>query len=84
VTEAECGLTVAPENPRAMADAIVELCNRSPAERRDMGAKGQAYVMERHSTPVLAGRLLEVIATASSAGTLQGHSGDDQVLIRSD
>lgn len=61
VAEADCGMTVAPEEPGEMAKAIMELCDLSEKERREMGMKGHEYVVKYHSVPVLADRLLEVI-----------------------
>jgi glycosyltransferase involved in cell wall biosynthesis len=61
VAEANCGLTVPPEEPEAMAQAIVKLCGFSDNERREMGMRGHQYVMKNHSVPVLTNRLLEAI-----------------------
>ncbi len=61
VAEANCGITVPPEEPHELARAIVELCELSEKERQDMGMRGYEYVMKYHSIPVLANRLLEVM-----------------------
>ena len=61
VSEAECGITVSPENPEEMAKAIIELCDLSDKERQNMGMRGYEYIMKYHSVPVLANRLLEAI-----------------------
>jgi len=61
VAEAECGMTVPPEDPTKLGDAIVQMCNMTEEERRVMGIRGQEYVMKYHSTPVLAARLLEAM-----------------------
>ncbi len=62
VAEANCGMTVSPEDAEEMAKAIMELCDLSDKERGDMSMRGYEYVMKYHSVPVLAGRLLEAIA----------------------
>jgi len=42
------GLTVAPDDPDALADAIVKLADASPADRRRMGQAGRRYVEKEH------------------------------------
>ncbi len=64
VADANCGITVEPENPEALADAIMKMCSLSAEERREMGKRGYDYVMKYHSVPVLVDRLLEVIEDA--------------------
>lgn len=61
VAEANCGITVPPEEPDKLANAILELYNLSEKERQEMGMRGYEYVMKYHSTPVLANKLLEAI-----------------------
>jgi len=61
VAEANCGISVLPENPEQMAKAIMVLCDLSDDERRELGMKGYDYVMKYHSVPVLADKLLEAI-----------------------
>jgi glycosyltransferase involved in cell wall biosynthesis len=61
VAEADCGISVAPEDPEQMAEAIVKLCGLSNNERREMGVRGHEYIMKYHSVPILANRLLEVL-----------------------
>jgi glycosyltransferase involved in cell wall biosynthesis len=61
VAEAGCGITVPPEDPQAMAEAILRICGMSEEERRQMGMRGHEYVLKYHATPVLTGQLLEVM-----------------------
>lgn len=61
VAEANCGITVPPEDAEAMAEAILKLYDLNEKERREMGMRGYEYVMKYHSVPVLAKKLLEVI-----------------------
>ena len=61
VAEANCGITVSPEEPEEMAKAIMDLCHLSDKERRAMGMRGYEHVMKYHSVPVLADRLLTVL-----------------------
>jgi glycosyltransferase involved in cell wall biosynthesis len=58
VAEADCGRTVEPEDPAALADAIRSLADRPPAERARLGANARTYVERHHSY----GRLAEELA----------------------
>ena len=57
VAEAQAGLTVPPENPQAMAEAIVQLMAMSPELREEMGGRGRRYVEEKHSFAYLSQKL---------------------------
>jgi glycosyltransferase involved in cell wall biosynthesis len=64
VAEAGCGISVAPEEPEAMTKAITQLYNISEQERQEMGMRGYQYTVKYHSIPILADKLLEVMAEA--------------------
>lgn len=59
VSEAGCGLTVKPEDPEAVVQGIRNLLSLSEEERKAMGQRSRAYVMENHTYPVLAQRFLD-------------------------
>jgi len=61
VAESGCGLTVAPESPQAVADGLRQMSRLPAAERRAMGERGRAFVLARHSYPVLAQRFIEAV-----------------------
>ena len=61
VKEAGCGLTVAPEDPHALAEAIVGVCRLSSKEREAMGRRGREYVQEHHDIKKLAEELEEIV-----------------------
>jgi glycosyltransferase involved in cell wall biosynthesis len=61
VQEADCGLTVAPEDPAALAGAITALAGASEAERARLGANARAYVERHHDYGRLAGELAEIL-----------------------
>ncbi|MDD3101653.1 MAG: glycosyltransferase family 4 protein [Patescibacteria group bacterium] len=61
VKEADCGISISPENPQIMADAIVHLCQTSLEEREKMGQNGKEYVEKYHSIPVLVNKLEKII-----------------------
>lgn len=54
VAEAECGITIRPDDSQALVNAIEELRSMSPEERNQMGAKGQTYVAQKYDYRVLA------------------------------
>jgi len=60
VERAGCGVAIAPEDPRAMADAIGRLADDRDAGRR-MGEAGAAYVAEHYDRRTLAARLVEIV-----------------------
>jgi len=64
VAESGCGLTVAPEDARAIADGLRQLAARPARERRLMGERGRAFVMRQHTYPVLAGRFIAAVEGA--------------------
>lgn len=60
VREGGAGISVGPEDPAAIARAIMQLrADRIGAE--EMGFKGRALVQERYTIPVLADKLMEVM-----------------------
>ncbi len=61
VQEADCGVTVAPEDPAALAGAISSLATASEAERTRLGANARAYVERHHDYHRLADELAEIL-----------------------
>jgi glycosyltransferase involved in cell wall biosynthesis len=62
VQRADCGITVAPEDPRALADAILRLRSMAPAERARLGGNGRAYVDRELSYAALGARYAAALA----------------------
>uniref|UniRef100_A0A7C3RWL1 Glycosyltransferase WbuB n=1 Tax=Dictyoglomus thermophilum TaxID=14 RepID=A0A7C3RWL1_DICTH len=60
VEEAKAGITVPPDNPQALADAIIRLYKIPPEERKRMGDNGKKYVEKYYSMPVLVDRLEKI------------------------
>jgi glycosyltransferase involved in cell wall biosynthesis len=76
VAESGCGLSCAAETPAAIAAAVTELMQQTPAARDALGQRGREYVIQRHSYSILANQFLAVTAQSRSAseatpGTLQ-------------
>jgi len=61
VAEAGCGVTVAPQDARAVADGLLRMMQLAPAARAVMGQRGREYVLARHTYPVLARRFLDAL-----------------------
>ena len=63
VAEAGCGISVEPENPEAIADAIMKLASIPESEREEMGKKGHDYVLKHHTYSVLSQKFVNVFST---------------------
>lgn len=61
VQEADCGRTIPPENPAALASAIHSLGACSPQERERLGANARAYVARHHDYARLGERLAAIL-----------------------
>jgi glycosyltransferase involved in cell wall biosynthesis len=61
VAEAGAGITVPPENPPAVAEAVRRLVSLSSEERDEMGLRGRRYVEAHHSYERLGERLEEAL-----------------------
>jgi glycosyltransferase involved in cell wall biosynthesis len=66
VQEANCGLTVAPDDPAAIARAILAMRATPAAERARLGANGRSFVEREHGYPALADRYLPVLKGTAS------------------
>jgi glycosyltransferase involved in cell wall biosynthesis len=61
VQDADCGRTVAPEDPAALAAAIRSLAACTPEERARLGANARAYVARHHDYERLADELAGIL-----------------------
>jgi glycosyltransferase involved in cell wall biosynthesis len=61
VSECGCGISVSPENPAAIADAVVKLMRLSVEEREKIGLKGKLFVSKNHDYSVLAKKFIACI-----------------------
>ena len=61
VQDADCGLTVPPDDPAALAEAIRSLRAVPAAERARLGANGRAFVEREHTYAGLAARYVPVL-----------------------
>jgi glycosyltransferase involved in cell wall biosynthesis len=66
VMESQCGLSVPPQDPAAIAAGLRQLAALPPAQRAAMGQRGKAFVMANHSYGMLAQRFLNTLARTDS------------------
>ncbi|MFT7323231.1 MAG: glycosyltransferase involved in cell wall biosynthesis, partial [Psychrobacter glaciei] len=57
IQQAQSGITVEAENPQAIADAILEILALSASERKLIGQRGKAFVLENLTYQKLAKKL---------------------------
>lgn len=71
VDEAKAGVTVAADDPRALADGVVKLSEMTLEQRQEMGDNGRRYVVANHDLSklgkVLERALLHAVATKQSS-----------------
>ena len=58
VADALCGLSVPSEDPQAIAQAVIKMSRLEKEELDQMGKRGRAYVLEKHTYGALAKQLL--------------------------
>jgi len=61
ISLANCGINVEPENPVAIADAVLKFYNMKPEERKKIGDNGRRYVLENHTYDKLAFKLYKIL-----------------------
>jgi glycosyltransferase involved in cell wall biosynthesis len=73
IAEAGAGISVPPENPQAIADAVIELYCMRPDERLEMGRRARKYAMAGFTMEQMSERFARVIEetlAGQPAGTL--------------
>ena len=61
VAEASAGISIEPENPQAIADAVKEMRKHSQEELTEMGESGKRFVMETHDYRVLSNKFIDIM-----------------------
>lgn len=61
ISEVGAGLTIPPEDPRAMAHAVIDLVRKTPDQRREMGRKGRDAVIRNYGFATLTDKLEEFL-----------------------
>ncbi len=70
VLEANCGIAVEPENPQALAKAIIEIYEMPKEVRKQLGMNGRRYVEKYHDIKILADQLEMILGWKSASGAL--------------
>lgn len=73
VADAGCGITIAPEDSRALLDAIQQLKQSDRSAIAAMGARGRAYALAHHDYRILAERFL---TAAGGSGSSRNGNGE--------
>jgi glycosyltransferase involved in cell wall biosynthesis len=60
VREAGCGLSVEPDNPAAITEAVMRFYRMTPQTRAEMGEKGRQFVLANHTYERLAERFSQL------------------------
>lgn len=61
VADAQCGISIPPEDSTAIAQAAQKLADMPKEEREVMGKRGHTYILEHHEYDVLAKQFLDVM-----------------------
>ena len=64
VSEAGCGISIEPENPQKLADAVEELMEKPENELLEMGSRGKDFVLQNHTYKNLARQFLDIMEKA--------------------
>lgn len=62
VEEAQCGVSIPPEDSSAIAQAVLKLAALPEKERQDMGERGKLYILSHNEYDVLAEKFLKVFS----------------------
>jgi glycosyltransferase involved in cell wall biosynthesis len=61
VAESGCGISILPEDPKALAEAMLKMSGLPSEERVAIGAKGKEYVLHNNDYRVLAKRFEDIM-----------------------
>jgi glycosyltransferase involved in cell wall biosynthesis len=63
VQEANCGVSVPPNQPQAAANAILQLAQLNTLQQQQLGRNGREYVMQHHTYKALADQFIKILQT---------------------
>jgi glycosyltransferase involved in cell wall biosynthesis len=75
VAEAQCGISIAPQYPRQIADAVLALMATPHDMRQRMGARGKAHIEQYHDYSILARRFIDFVDNGVRPDSRCGSSG---------
>jgi len=61
VSEADCGISIEPENPQLLADAVDTLLSKNSDELQIMGANGHQFAVQHHTYEKLAEEFISIM-----------------------
>lgn len=61
VQDANCGISVLPNQAQESAEAILQLAKLSPEEQKKLGQNGRDYVMQHHTYQALAAQFIDIL-----------------------
>lgn len=61
VQEAQCGVSIPPEDPQAIVKAVRQMLSTSEQERVEMGKRGKEFVTKTHDYKVLAEKFIDLV-----------------------
>ncbi len=61
VLDADCGVSIKPEDPELIAGAIEEIMQMTSDERAAMGERGREYLLKHHDYKILAKKYIDVL-----------------------
>ena len=61
VADAGCGITIKPDDPAALAEAVKELLRMDPEDRDAMGARGHESVINNYDYSIIAEKFLNIM-----------------------
>lgn len=61
VNDANCGLSIEPENPQAIANAIIQLRSFPKEKLKEMGENGRRYVLKNHDYKILGKKFIDIL-----------------------
>ena len=61
VADAGCGITIKPDDPAALAEAVKELLRMDPEDRDAMGARGHESVINNYDYSIIAEKFLDIM-----------------------
>jgi len=67
VSEAGCGISIEPENPESLAQAIKTILAYPTEEILKLGENGRHYVMKNHNYVALADEMIRIFARTNDS-----------------
>lgn len=63
VFDAKCGITVEPNQPDAVVNAVIEILSLPVEKRTEMGRRGRAFILKNQTYRVLAKKFIDLIGS---------------------